>query len=81
MKIIYSDRPKINPTPNKEIHRIHLNDRSSHVMTTKLTAEEALDHCSSRESSSSTCTGGYEAIYTKENGPWFDVVKEISAVI
>jgi hypothetical protein len=42
------------------------------VVKRNLTLEEAQEHCSDKETSSSTCTKSENVRRTKQMGPWFD---------
>lgn len=56
-----------------KIVRMFRDDPSNNkTVATGLTLEEAQDHCSDPETSSSTATGLVETVLTKNFGPWFD---------
>lgn len=46
------------------------------VIRTGLTLEEAQEHCSDPETSSSTCTSKEGRRRTEKRGPWFDGYSE-----
>lgn len=69
----------LNPEPEEEeektykIRRFHFRDSEPTVTLKRgLTLEEAQEHCSDPETSSSTCTRSDAVMYFEEHGPFFD---------
>ena len=50
----------------------YFKDRECVTIKTKLTLEEAQEHCSSTETSSETCLSDEGSELTFRCGPWFD---------
>ena len=51
-------------------------DHPSQILERGLTLEEAREHCSDPETSSSTCTNEEGLMRTQTYGPWFDGYEE-----
>jgi len=58
------------------IVRLHKDSSRRPVLLRGLTLEEAQEHCSDPETSSSTCEGERAKKYTKRHGDWFDAYEE-----
>ena len=58
------------------IVRLHKDSSRRPVLLRGLTLEEAQEHCSDPETSSSTCEGERAKKYTKRHGAWFDAYEE-----
>ena len=58
------------------IVRLHKDRPERHVLLRGLTLEEAQEHCSDPETSSSTCEGETGKAYTERHGAWFDAYEE-----
>ena len=58
------------------IVRLHKDNYERPVLLEGLTLEEAQEHCSDPETSSSTATGAASIRYTKRHGDWFDAYEE-----
>ena len=52
-----------------KVMRFYFNDRTNRILKRGLTLEEAQEHCSSKETSSSTCSN---AKARRVGGKWFD---------
>ena len=55
-----------------KIVRNYKDSYRKYTVATGLTLEEAQEHCSDPETSSSTCTTSAAKRITKRNGEWFD---------
>ena len=58
------------------IVRLHKDNRNRPCLRQGLTLEEAQEHCSDPETSSSTATVDTNIRYTKRHGDWFDAYEE-----
>jgi len=58
------------------IVRLHKDSSRRPVLLRQLTLEEAQEHCSAPETSSSTCEGERAKKYTESHGAWFDAYEE-----
>ncbi len=58
------------------IVRLHKDSPERLEVLRGLTLEEAQEHCSDPETSSSTCEGERAKKYTKRHGDWFDAYEE-----
>jgi len=58
------------------IVRLHKDNYERPVLLRQLTLEEAQEHCSDPETSSSTCEGERAKKYTERHGAWFDAYEE-----
>ena len=59
-----------------KIVRGFLNDPERVVIKTRLTLEQAREHCRDPETSSRTCTTESAKSLTRNRGPWFDGYEE-----
>ena len=62
--------------PTYKVIRFFRDSDKRMVIKTGLTLEEAREHCSDPETSSSTASGIVEIALTKNFGPWFDGYSE-----
>jgi len=58
------------------IVRLHKDNYECPVLSRGLTLEEAQEHCSDPETSSSTCEGEAGKAYTEIHGAWFDAYEK-----
>ena len=60
--------------PSYKIVRMYQrgNGNAVDIIDTGLTLEQAQEHCSDPEASSSTCTSAEGEAWTRSRGPWFD---------
>ena len=58
------------------IIRMYRDDTPSRTLRRGLTLEEAREHCSDPETSSSTATRDAAKRHTDKHGPWFDGYEE-----
>jgi len=62
--------------PTYKIVRKYQGDHPDELVDENLTLEEAQAHCSSKETSSRTCTSKEGRARTREFGEWFDCYYE-----